>query len=196
MNATPFRVRLFGLIGLSVLAWASDIPVSGIPNFHKTNERLYRGGQPAGDAWDSLARLGVKTVIDLRRADEHSTEAEARAVEAAGMRYVNVPMNGSVAPRGTDIIKILTILDSGDGVFVHCREGKDRTGTVVACYRIAADGWENRRVLSEAKSLGMHWYALGMKSYILGFRGLHRPRRQGPRRELAVARSGWIASLP
>ena len=75
-------------------------------------------------------------------------------------------------PLLTDIIKILTILDSGDRVFVHCKEGKDRTGTVVACYRIAADGWGNRKALSEAKSLGMHWYALGMKSYILGFRGL------------------------
>jgi hypothetical protein len=63
-------------------------------------------------------------------------------------------------------------LDSGDRVFVHCKEGKDRTGTVVACYRIVADGWGNRKALSEAKSLGMHWYALGMKSYILGFRGL------------------------
>jgi protein tyrosine phosphatase (PTP) superfamily phosphohydrolase (DUF442 family) len=177
MNGTPFRVRLFGLIALSGLAWAGDIPVPGIPNFHKANERLYRGGQPAGDAWDSLARLGVKTVIDLRRAEEHSIEAEARAVEAAGMRYVNVPLHGHVAPRETDIIKVLTILDSGDRVFVHCREGKDRTGTVVACYRIAVDGWENRKALTEAKSLGMHWYALGMKSYILGFRGLQNGQR-------------------
>jgi protein tyrosine phosphatase (PTP) superfamily phosphohydrolase (DUF442 family) len=190
MNATRFRVRLSGLIGLSVLAWAGDIPVSGIPNFHKTNERLYRGGQPTGDAWDSLARLGVKTVIDLRREDEHSTEAEARAVKAAGMRYVNVPMNGRVVPRETDIIKILTILDSGDRVFVHCKQGKDRTGTVVACYRIAADGWENRKALSEAKSLGMHWYSLGMKSYILGFRGL-----QDGQRHLAVGTDG-LATHP
>ena len=172
MSATRFRVRLFGLIGLSVVAWAGDIQVHGIPNFHKINERLYRGGQPAGDAWERLAHLGVKTVIDLRREDEHSTEAEARAVKAAGMRYVNVPMNGRVVPRETDIIKILTILDSGDRVFVHCKQGKDRTGTVVACYRIAADGWENRKALSEATSLGMHWYDLGMKSYVLGFRGL------------------------
>jgi protein tyrosine/serine phosphatase len=86
------------------------------------------------------------------------------------MRYVNVPMNGNVVPRETDIIKILTILGSGDRVFVHCKQGKDRTGMVVACYRIAADGWENRKALSEAKSLGMHWYELGMKSYILDFR--------------------------
>jgi protein tyrosine phosphatase (PTP) superfamily phosphohydrolase (DUF442 family) len=178
MNGTPFRVRLLGLIALSGLAWAGDIPVPRIPNFHKTNERLYRGGQPAGDGWDSLARLGVRTVIDLRRAGEHSTEAEARAVEAAGMRYVNVPLHGHVAPPETDIIKILTILDSGDRIFVHCREGKDRTGTVVACYRIAVDGWDNRKALSEAKSLGMHWYALGMKSYILGFRGLQNGRKR------------------
>jgi protein-tyrosine phosphatase len=93
------------------------------------------------------------------------------------MRYVNVPLHGHVAPGETDIIKILTILGSGDRVFVHCREGKDRTGTVAACYRIAVDGWENRKALTEAKSLGMHWYALGMKSYILGFRGLQNGQR-------------------
>ena len=57
-----------------------------IPNFHRVNQTVYRGGQPGSEAWQSLAKMGVKTVIDLRREDEHSTAAEAQAVAAAGIR--------------------------------------------------------------------------------------------------------------
>jgi protein tyrosine phosphatase (PTP) superfamily phosphohydrolase (DUF442 family) len=121
------------------------------------------------DAWPSLAKLGVKTVIDLRLTDEHSTTEEARAVAAAGMRYVSVPMKGVVAPTHEQIAKVLKLLDSQDPVFVHCRRGADRTGTVIACYRIAHDGWGNQQALAEAKSLGMAWTQLGLKSYIKSF---------------------------
>src|SRR5450432_3025944 len=64
---------------------AAEVPVqaAGIPNFHQVNERLYRGAQPADSGWDSLAKLGVKVVIDLRRDGEegHSIAAEAHAVQ-------------------------------------------------------------------------------------------------------------------
>lgn len=163
----------FVLALLSVPAWAGDVEVPGIHNFHQVDSHVYRGGQPADEAWRGLAGLGVKTVIDLRRDGEggHSIAAEARAVRAAGMRYVSVPMNGVVAPDGHDIAKVLGILNSGEPVFVHCKEGKDRTGTVVACYRIAHDRWQNDQALREAKSYGLHWVEFGMRGYIQDFRG-------------------------
>ena len=81
--------------GLAVLALALSLPASpahvetsgnvpsivevpGIPNFHQVNDHVFRGGQPAAEAWPSLAKLGVKTVIDLRREDEHSTARKPR----------------------------------------------------------------------------------------------------------------------
>ena len=114
-------------------------------------------------------------MIDLRRENEngnHSTASEAKAVEAAGMRYVNVPMNGIVAPKDADIVKVLDLLNGPDPVFVHCKLGKDRTGTVIACYRISHDGWKNGQALAEAKSIGLHLIEVGMKHYISSFRGL------------------------
>jgi len=156
-------------LALSVPTWSANVDVVGIPNFHQVNEHVFRGGQPAAEAWQSLAELGVKTVIDLRREDEHSTASEARAVEAAHMNYVNIPMNGAVAPTNEQIAKVLALLDTQDSVFVHCRRGADRTGAVIACYRIAHDGWERRRALVEAKSFGMRWTQVGLKRYIMGF---------------------------
>jgi len=150
---------------------AADPAVHGIPNFHQVNGTLYRGGEPTAQGWASLERLGVKTVIDLRRHEEHSFNAERQAVEAAGMHYVNVPMRGIVAPTDDSIFKVLALLQSsGDGpVFVHCWRGVDRTGAVIACYRIAHDGWGNQKALDEAESFGMHWFEVGLKRYVLRF---------------------------
>jgi uncharacterized protein (TIGR01244 family) len=117
-----------------------------------------------------LATLGVKTVIDLRVESAHSSKAEERAVAAAGMRYVNVPLSDVHAPSDWQIAKVLALLDNSAGpVFVHCRRGADRTGTVMACYRIAHDGWTNRRALEEAASYGMSWLEFGMQRYVLAF---------------------------
>ena len=162
LPASPAHVETSGKV-------LSIVQVPGIPNFHKVNDHIFRGGQPSPDSWHSLAKLGVKTVIDLRREDEHSTAAEAQAVAAAGMNYFNVPMKGVVSPTNEQIATVLALLNSEDVVFVHCKRGADRTGTVVACYRIKYDQWDRKQALNEAKSLGMAWTQLGLKQYIMMF---------------------------
>jgi tyrosine-protein phosphatase SIW14 len=151
--------------------WSADFRVTGIPNFHQVIPKIYRGGQPQPEAWPQLAKLGIKTVLDLRRPDEHSTVEEAQAVEAAGMKYVNIPMKGMVSPADEQVSQALRLLLSSPGpVFVHCRRGADRTGTIIACYRIEHDNWDNQKALAEAKSMGMSWTQFGLKSYIKSYR--------------------------
>jgi tyrosine-protein phosphatase SIW14 len=150
---------------------ARNVEAPGIPNFHIVNEHLYRGGQPADAGWRSLAKLGVKTVIDLRLENEHSISREGIAVEAAGMTYISQPMARLVAPTNEEILKILTLLDSREKwpVFIHCRRGADRTGTVIACYRIVHNQWASDQALQEARTFGMSRLELGMKHFIQNF---------------------------
>jgi len=166
-----FRASTMVLAPVFLLAIAAyGQQPAGLQNFHKVNETLYRGAQPSEEGFTSLAKLGIRTVLDLREFDSRSG-AEKRMVEAAGMRYVNIPMQGTNTPSPAVVAKALSVLNEKDAgpVFVHCRRGADRTGTIVACYRISHDGWQPAKALREAKGLGMAWYTSGMQHYISAY---------------------------
>lgn len=159
-----------------ILVFALAIPAfagsaaPGIQNFHQVNEHVYRGAQPTDEGFQYLAKIGVKTVIDLREADDRA-QGEQASVTAAGMKYVNVPMTGLTPPTEAEIGKILSILeDEKTGpVFVHCKRGADRTGAVIGAYRIDHDHWDNGRALEEAKSDGMSPFQGPRKGFIREF---------------------------
>jgi protein tyrosine/serine phosphatase len=148
--------------------------VPGITNFAKVNDLLYRGAQPKSDGIKSLARLGVRTIINLRMTNDvwSAEEAEARAL---GITYTNVPMSGIGRPTDQQVAKVLLIIETGTKpVFVHCQHGADRTGTIIACYRIQHDKWPSKQALQEAKKYGMSPLEIGMKRYVVDFGKSHK----------------------
>ena len=161
-------MRLAVLLAASALAMVGQSP---IPNLQIVSDRILRGGQPTDDGFKKLAERGVKTVIDLRWADEHSIPHEKQVVEADGMRFVSVPMKGIGAPTLEQVSQALRALEDSDNwpVFVHCRRGSDRTGTVLACYRISHDHWENQKALAEAKMYGLSRFERAMRGFIEHF---------------------------
>ena len=165
---------LFFFVGS--LAIAAPVPevLAGVANFHQVDQNLYRGAQPSDEGLKNLAGLGVKTIIDLRHGEDHAG-MEQKEAEQLGLRYVNVPMEGLTAPTDKQIADLMAVLNAADQgpVFVHCREGKDRTGTVVACYRILHDHWTNNKALEEARSYGMHQTQHPRRDYILNFSSDH-----------------------
>jgi protein tyrosine phosphatase (PTP) superfamily phosphohydrolase (DUF442 family) len=165
---------MFARRHLTVLLFAT-LPVlageaPGIKNFDRVDTHVYRGGQPTNEGFRYLAGIGVKTIIDLREADGRSV-AEEKAVTAAGMKYVNVPMTGLTPPTEAEITKILAMMEDGTTgpVFVHCRRGADRTGAVIAAYHIDHDQWDNARALKDAKAHSMSMFQLPRMAYIRAF---------------------------
>jgi protein tyrosine/serine phosphatase len=157
----------------------------GINNFHQVNEHVYRGAQPTSEGLEYLAKIGVKTVLDLRENGERSS-SEALFVTALGMHYINVPMTGLTPPTSAEITRILVLLESptAGAVFVHCMRGADRTGAVIAAYRIDHDHWENDRALKEAMSLGMSFFQLPRQNFIRKFQPL--PSMEAPKAATAL----------
>ena len=143
------------------------VPSKGLPNLHKVSEKLYRGGQPKDAGFAELKSLGVATVIDLRDDDDNALK-EKRQVEAAGMRFINLPLGNWSRPDIKDIDAILAQINanSKQPVFVHCKRGKDRTGTVMAIYRMTHNGWTAKQAGDEAEEFGIGWWQFGMRDFI------------------------------
>ena len=124
--------------------------VTKIKNFGQMNERFFRGAQPKEEDYKDLNSLGIKTVIDLR---DDPTSYEKRDVEALGMRYVNIPMNGKNYPQPGQVAAFLKLVDdAGTGkFFVHCAGGRHRTGVMGAIYRFTHDKWNYDQAYAEMK---------------------------------------------
>ena len=129
-------------------------------NFGRVHDTYYRGALPDGDDVAALARLGVKTVIDLQKDGD---EDEAGLVERAGMKYVRIPMTTRVAPTADQLAQFLSLVNdpASQPVYVHCKEGRHRTGVMTAVYRMTAHGWTADQAFKE------------MKDYRFGFDFLH-----------------------
>jgi tyrosine-protein phosphatase SIW14 len=138
-----------------------------LPNFARVNERLYRGGQPRKDNIQKLAGLGVKTIINLRDDDENA-RTEAKEAKTAGLNYFNIPLGRFGRPNDTQIDRVLSLIDAKENgiVFIHCQKGQDRTGMIIALYRISRDGWTDHAAIQEAKRFGMGFWQVQMKDYI------------------------------
>ena len=174
------RLRsLIGRLVLPLLALASlvsgcalppaSIPVSGTLNFHRVDARLFRSAQPEPEAFPALAQQGIKTVINLRTPGD-ALPTEEPAVRASGLDYRNMPLSNWGRPTDAQVTDVLSWIETAaPPVLVHCERGADRTGTIVACYRIRHDGWTAEQALAEAEQCGMGWWQLGMKAYVRDF---------------------------
>jgi protein tyrosine/serine phosphatase len=150
---SPAIITILALIfSLSTASFAkekySKFPSVKIKNFGQMDDRFFRGARPKDDDYAALSALGVKTIIDLT---DNSIEYEKPAVEAAGLRYINIPMIDKSAPSMDQINEFLKVVDDPETgkFFVHCAGGRHRTGVVGAVYRFHHDHWGLEQALAE-----------------------------------------------
>lgn len=170
LSRPALLLAAFAAVALPLSAANTAGMPAGVPNFHVVNAMILRGGQPTAAGWQSLSRMGVRTVIDL--CEGQSALKERAAVEAAGMTYINIPMSGHgiAEPDAAKVAQALAVLNAATApVFIHCHKGSDRTGTIIACYRIEHDHWAAAKAQKEADKYGMSWLNVGMKRFIGSF---------------------------
>ena len=155
------------LILLSATASAQDTTsYAELPRLKQVNERLYRGAQPRDGGLSRLRDLGINTVINLRGASARTRAQEAEA-RALGLNYFNVALPNWGRPQDARVRRILEIVAAPENgrVFIHCRSGVDRTGMIVAIYRMTHDGWSANDALAEADRNGMRRTQFWMRDY-------------------------------
>jgi protein tyrosine phosphatase (PTP) superfamily phosphohydrolase (DUF442 family) len=158
----PFGARLgnqqreLGTEQAASQKWAQPVELPGVPNLHKVCDELYRGAQPTAEGMKQLEKLGIKTVVNLRFLLSDRDELEGTA-----LAYEHIHMTTFHA-QTKDVVRFLQIVtdSSRTPVFVHCQHGADRTGTVCAVYRIAAQGWSKDEAIEEMTKGGFGHHAV------------------------------------
>lgn len=135
--------------------WARQVISGQLDNWYQVDQRLFRSAQPDDEGMAEAAAMGIRRVLDLR--EYHSDDDEAKGT---GLQLYRVPMNaGNI--RDEDVVRALKIIAASDEpILVHCWHGSDRTGTIVAMYRILVQGWSKEAALDELVSGGYGYHSI------------------------------------
>lgn len=154
------------LFSTAVVARGAD-HYSELPRFHQISERLYRGAQPRQGGIRRLAGLGINTIINLRGAGRHTRADEAEA-KSWGLNYFNIPLPVWGRPNDAAVRRVMEIVAAPESgrVFIHCKDGVDRTGMIAALHRTTSEAWSTDAATAEAVRLGMRRYQYWMRDYI------------------------------
>ena len=127
----------------------------GLRNFAQITPTLYRGERPTDEGLACLAKMGVGIVIST----EGKYKDLRKPVEREGMQYVSMFWECSF-PQDHTFAKFLQLLRDNPGkkVFVYCHYGDDRTGMMIAAYRIAEQNWSANEAKEEMKAFGFDFF--------------------------------------
>ena len=141
-------------------------------NLGVVNANVFRGAQPNADELWRLRDEGFRSVVNFRRSEEDGAP-EAAACADLGLRYHSLPWSGKDETIDPQLVtRFLDILDDSANLpaFVHCKRGAERTGTMIAIYRIEREGWSAEDAYAEMERYGFRslWYG-HLKRFVLEY---------------------------
>lgn len=120
--ALMFSMLLAGALSFAVHA----------ADFARPQPGLHTGGQPSQDDLVRLKSQGVRTVIDLRGAQEDRGYDEAAEAQRLGLNYIALPISGKDDVNAANAKALGELLRAQDGdVLLHCASG-NRVGALLA----------------------------------------------------------------
>ncbi|HWC66012.1 MAG TPA: tyrosine-protein phosphatase [Thermoanaerobaculia bacterium] len=146
-------------------SWAVAVPAEGVENLYRIESDLYRSARPEGAGFRALAAMGVKSVLDVE------SPGDDGAARGSALKLFHVPMS-AFGLRNDRVLAALRILaDPGNRpIVVHCHLGADRTGALIALYRVVVEGWSNEDAIREMDDGGYHhssWWR-NLDRYVAG----------------------------
>ncbi len=124
---------------------------------YRINDSVYRSEQPSRNGFRELEALGVKTAITFRRNKDDTKKAKGTAIA-----LVHMPLKTAELTEAQITEALRAINEAEKPVLVHCWHGSDRTGAIMAAYRVVIENWTPEEAIKELRlpDLGYHekWY--------------------------------------
>jgi len=158
-------MRILKTILFSVVLFSIPSAYAQLKNDEPVTEFIFRGSVPSEDK-DFITlkeRYKISTILDLRAADSILGEVlpiltgnEGKDATRFGLQYLNIPVLAFVKPKTEDVVQILNTLkkaNENNHIYIHCHFGDDRTGFLIALYRIHVQGWSAEAAETEMLKL-------------------------------------------
>ncbi|NDW08889.1 dual specificity protein phosphatase family protein [Dysgonomonas sp. 520] len=143
--------------------WATPVTGISLKNMYKVDKGVYRSAQPSEKNFLELKNFGIKEVLNLR--SYHSDRDEN---EKAKLILHRVKMDAHDIDTDEVIAALRIIKNRKGSILIHCKHGSDRTGLIVAMYRIVFQNWSKKKAIDEMKNggYGHHSIFRNIPSYI------------------------------
>lgn len=135
--------------------WATLVDKSA--NFYQVDDQLYRSEQPVLQDKNAIHAQNIRTIINLRFFDRNDDEM---VFANSAVNIINTPLlTWRMHPKEiADVLHTIKTAQNNGSVLVHCYHGADRTGVIIAMYRIIYQGWSIDEARHEMKygNFGFH----------------------------------------
>lgn len=133
--------------------WAQPVLGGELGNFYQVSSELYRSEQPDDEAMTQLQAMGIRSILNLREYHDDNGEADG-----TGLKLYRVPMNAGEIDDALVEQALEAIATAPKPLLVHCWHGSDRTGAIVALYRMVFQDWPRERAIDEFVNGGFGYH--------------------------------------
>ncbi|MDR2886658.1 MAG: tyrosine-protein phosphatase [Bacteroidales bacterium] len=136
--------------------WAVPVPVQYVDNLYMVDEGIYRSAQPDAQGFAELERKGIREVLNLRQLVSDNPYKAYSSL----LTFHHVKMMAEFCDRDDAVNALRFIYNRKGPIVIHCKHGSDRTGLVVALYRILFQGWSKEAAIDEMKNGGYNFHRI------------------------------------
>lgn len=165
-----FLILVLGIVSCGVskailerpLTWAQKVQNTSLQNLYKVDDNLFRSEQPTKIGMKELQDLGVKTILNVRNLRNDNCEGKSTDLILRKKRI------NTWTIKYDEVVSALKIIqESPKPVLIHCKHGSDRTGCIVAAYRMSIQNWTKVDAIYEFKSGGYGFHEDAFKNVLL-----------------------------
>ncbi len=135
--------------------WAVPVEAKALHNMYMVDTGVYRAAQPEANGFTELEQMGIKEVLNLRRFNHNDKSAEK-----TGLTFHHIRMWASNCDWDKAVEALRIIKNRKGPILIHCKHGADRTGLVIALYRIVFQNWSKDDAIDELKNGGYNFHSI------------------------------------